>query len=294
MDALGDLLRGVRADGALFGRWTVTAPWSLRFADGAPLTLCTLVRGTGWLVPAEGEPLLLRRGDTALVRGPAPFTFVDALTAAPEDASGPSAELVSGAYRSESDIGRRLTGALPPVLIVPDEGEPEGCGVLHEFIAAEVAADKPGQQFVLDRLMDWMLVCTLRAWFERPEACPPAWYRALGDPVVGAALRAMHDAPARPWTIAALAAGSGVSRASLAKRFTELVGEPPLAYLTGWRMTLAAELLAEPEATVSGVARRVGYADGFAFSAAFKRERGLSPSAHRATRVGADREPVGA
>jgi AraC-like DNA-binding protein len=100
--------------------------------------------------------------------------------------------------------------------------------------------------------------------------------------VVGGALRLLHEDPAAPWTVASLASRTGVSRATLAKRFTELVGEPPLTYLTHWRMTLAADRLTERETeTVAEIARAVGYSDAFAFSAAFKRTRGISPSAYR-------------
>ncbi|NYI96222.1 AraC-like DNA-binding protein [Streptomonospora nanhaiensis] len=150
---------------------------------------------------------------------------------------------------------------------------------------------------MLDRLLDWLLVCTLRDWFDLPEARPPAWYRALTDEAVGPALRAMHAAPARPWTTAELAAEAGVSRTTFAKRFRELMGEAPAAYLTEWRMDLAADLLADPQVTVAAVARRVGYADPFGFSAAFKRVRGVSPSSYRAALAGAPDErretPVG-
>ncbi|MFI6980376.1 AraC family transcriptional regulator [Embleya sp. NPDC050154] len=286
MDGLGDLLRGIRADDALFDRRALPPGTSVRITSGAPLTLCTVVRGSGRLVPEDGPSLPLRPGDAALVRGPAPFTFVaDArpghetgTDSDPDD--GAFAELLCGSYRAHADIGRRLPAALPQTLVVPDD---QGCEAVLGFVSAEVAADRPGQSFVLDRLLDWMLVCTLRAWFDRPEAHPPAWYLALADPVVGTALRAVHDAPARPWTIAALAAEAGVSRTSLAERFTARVGTPPLTYLTEWRMALAAELLTEPDATVAAVARRVGYADPFAFSTAFKRVRGLSPTAYRTT-----------
>jgi AraC-like DNA-binding protein len=127
-----------------------------------------------------------------------------------------------------------------------------------------------------------MLVCTLRAWFDRPGGEPPAWWSAQRDPVAGPVLRLLHDEPAAPWTVAALAARAGVSRSTLAKRFTELLGEPPLTYLTRRRMALAADLLAErTAATVSEVARHVGYADAFGFSAAFKRVRGVTPSEYR-------------
>ncbi|MFI1382753.1 AraC family transcriptional regulator [Embleya sp. NPDC020886] len=280
MDGLGDLLRGIRADGALFDRRVLPPGASAEVTSGAPLTLYSVVRGSGRLLPEGGPALPLGPGDAALIRGCTPVTFVT--DAHPDGAAGPTTELLSGAYRAHADIGRRLPAALPRALLVPDD---EGCDEVLNFVSAEIAADKPGQQFVLDRLLDWMLVCTLRAWFDRPEAQPPAWYLALADPVVGTALRAVHDAPARPWTIAALAAEAGVSRTSLAERFTTRVGQPPLTYLTEWRMSLAADLLTEPDATVAAVARRVGYADPFAFSTAFKRVRGLSPTAYRNTRA---------
>jgi AraC-like DNA-binding protein len=153
---------------------------------------------------------------------------------------------------------------------------------LVALLSEEMAKDEPGQEVMLDRLLDLLLITVLRAWFTRQEAAAPAWYRAYSDPVVGRALRMLHNDPARPWTVASLAAETGVSRAALARRFTELVGEPPMAYLTGWRLALAADLLREPDATVGSVARRVGYSTPFALSAAFKRVRGVSPRQHRA------------
>jgi AraC-like DNA-binding protein len=134
---------------------------------------------------------------------------------------------------------------------------------------------------VLDRLLDLLLIAVLRAWFARPEAAAPDWYRASSDPVVGHALRLMHHNPAHPWTVAALAHEVGVSRAALARRFNDLVGEPPMTFLTGWRIALAADLLLEPGATIGSVADQVGYGSPFALSTAFKRLRGISPQQHR-------------
>jgi AraC-like DNA-binding protein len=189
--------------------------------------------------------------------------------------------LIVGAYPVRGEISRRLLDALPVVLRVDAGGT--GDPVL-DHLAAEVAVDAPGQQVVLDRLLDWMLVCTLREWFDRPGGEPPAWWSAQRDPVVGDALRLLHAQPAAPWTVSSLAARAGVSRSTLAKRFAVLIGEPPLTYLTRWRMTLAADLLVEQKAaTVADVARTVGYSDPFGFSAAFKRVRGVNPSEFRRT-----------
>ncbi|MET9553184.1 AraC family transcriptional regulator [Streptomyces sp. NPDC006645] len=324
MDVFSDLIRGVRAHGSLFGSSTLSPPWALHFVDGAPLTLCTVVDGAGWLVPEGRPPEFLRARETIVVRGPGTFTFVDEVgtTAEPiacgvdcatpeqggtrhrlgwhdpgEDAEhdrsggdrregrrdGPRATtLIVGAYPVHGEISRRLLDALPVVLRACDGGA--GDSVL-DHLAAEVAVDTPGQQVVLDRLLDWMLVCTLREWFDRPGGERPAWWAAQRDPVVGDALRLLHAEPAAPWTVAVLAERTGVSRSTLAKRFAELVGEPPLTYLTRWRMTLAADLLTDQEdATVADVARTVGYSDPFGFSAAFKRVRGANPSEFRGSR----------
>jgi AraC-like DNA-binding protein len=298
VDAFGDL----RAHGSLFGSSTLSAPWALHFVDGAPLTLCTVLTGGGWIVPEHGAPEPLRAYDTVVVRGPGTFTFVDEVgtpaapvacgehCAAPEeggtrhrrgwhDPGEGATTLIVGAYPVGGEVGARLLDALPAVLRVGGGGT--GDAVL-DHLAAEVAVDAPGQQVVLDRLLDWMLVCTLREWFDRPGGAPPAWWTAQRDPVVGHALRLLHAEPAAPWTVGTLAGRTGVSRSTLAKRFADLVGEPPLTYLTRRRMALAADLLAEREdRTVAEVARTVGYADAFAFSAAFKRVRGTNPSEFR-------------
>jgi AraC-like DNA-binding protein len=295
VDPFDDLLRGVRADGAVFDRSVLAPPWALRFTDGAPLTLCIPLRGEGWLTHPEIEkPRLVRVGEAAVVRGPEPFVFsaepgagfasrevrLGRTPLAEARQPGPADQLVllAGAYHVQGRAPQRLLGVLPSVLVVPDD---QDCSALRDYLGAQLGNCNPGRQIVLDRLLDWLLVCTLRDWFDQPDAEPPGWYRALGDETVGPVLRAMHDAPDRPWTLAALAARAGVSRTTLAKRFTELVGEPPLTYLTDWRMTLAADLLSGSSATVAAVAHRLGYADGFGFSAAFKRVYGVSPSEHR-------------
>jgi AraC-like DNA-binding protein len=141
--------------------------------------------------------------------------------------------------------------------------------------------DEPGQEAVLDRLLDLLVIAAVRTWLARPGSAAPAWYRAYGDPAVGRALRLLQDNPAHAWTVAGLARETGLSRAALARRFTALVGRPPMAFLTSWRLALAADLLLEPGATVGSVAAQVGYGTPFALSTAFKRVRGMSPLEHR-------------
>ena len=133
--------------------------------------------------------------------------------------------MLTGTYELDGEVSRRLLRALPPLLVLRDDEW--DCPVVP-LLADEIVKDEPGQEAVLDRLLDLLLIAVLRAWFARPEAGAPEWYRAYGDPVVGHALRLLHHNPAHPWTVAELARETGVSRAALARRFNELVGEPPM------------------------------------------------------------------
>jgi AraC-like DNA-binding protein len=186
--------------------------------------------------------------------------------------------LLTGVYLVEGEVSQRLVRALPRMIVLraADLDTP-----LFDLLAEEVVRDGPGQEAVLDRLLDLVLITLLRTWLALPGTEPPRWYAAQADPVVGPALRLMQGNPDHSWTVAELARRAQVSRASFARRFSDLVGEPPMAFLTGWRIALAADLLLEPDATIATVARRVGYATPFALSAAFKRERGMSPRDHR-------------
>ena len=154
---------------------------------------------------------------------------------------------------------------------------------LPRSLAAEAGHDGPGQDAFLDRLLDLLLLDFLRTWFGLPGTAP-LWWTAESDALVGPALRLIYNSPAHTWTVANLAAAVGTSRAVFARRFTALVGEPPIAFLTAWRLALAADLLASSEATVAAVARTVGYSTPFALSTAFKRANGVSPAAYRAHR----------
>ncbi|ADD40119.1 AraC family transcriptional regulator [Stackebrandtia nassauensis] len=298
MDAVSELLAGVRARGAVFRRTIMRPPWALRVAARTPVTLATMLHSHAWIVPDGHEPVRIATGDIAVVRGEIPYVVADDPATEPElvvtdadycpgsggleplrrtcgDPNEAGAVLVSGAFERQGELSERLLRALPPVLVVPAADSPV------ELLATEVARQRPGQQLVLDRLLDLLLVSALRTWFDSPETDAPAWCRALDDRVVGAALRLLHETPASPWTVSKLAAEVGVSRAALARRFTALVGEPPMGYLTGWRIALAADLLRQTDLTVDTIARQVGYSNAFALSVAFKRVRGLRPGEHR-------------
>lgn len=315
MDALTSLLDHVRSSGALLGRNILTPPWTIRFADAASLTLVTMLRGQAWIVPHNSrrtdgrDPIELTMGDLALVLGPAPFTvtndpdgntpplYVLQDTSTCTDDRGRVLDeeelklgvrtcgvrldgdhaLLTGTYRASGAVADRVLSALPKTLIVPqaDQSTPLA------LIEAEIIKDQPGQQAVLDRLLDLLLIATLRDWFSRSDTAAPGWYTAMADPIVGPSLRAIHADPARPWTVAALAHEANVSRATFARRFTELVGESPIAHLTGWRLCLAADLLRDSDSTVDSIAREVGYSTAYALSTAFARQFGVRPSEHR-------------
>ncbi|GAB2603244.1 AraC family transcriptional regulator [Pseudactinotalea suaedae] len=307
MDPLTDLLDGVRARTATFCQAILTPPWALRIEDGAALAFATVLRGHAWIVPDHGDPVPMHLGDVAVVKGPGPYTVADHPETVPDVVVGPgnrlsapdgtdlterlrlgprtngwsregSAIVASGTYQVTSDVTGRLLDALPEVVLVPAA---QAQDPVMRLLAEEVGRDSPGQQVVLDRLLDIALVATLRAWFEQTEAATPGWYGAHTDPVAGPALRAFHDDPARPWTIGELAASLGCSRAALARRFAAAVGEPPMTYLTGWRIALAADQLRTSDRTIEAIAHQVGYANAFALSVAFKRVRGLSPKQYR-------------
>jgi AraC-like DNA-binding protein len=311
MDAFGGLLEGPRAHGAFALRSIMNPPWSVRIEDRAPLSLVAIVRGDAWVVPDRGDPERLGAGDIAIMRGPDAYIFADdpatpiqavihpgqrcttpdgedlpqamdlGLRTWGNDPDGSTVMLV-GTYEQHSAVGQRLLAALPAVALLERRTWESP---LIPLLADEVVKDDLGQEVVLDRLLDLLLVAALRAWFSRPEAEAPAWYRAHADPVVGKAMSMLQHHPAEPWTVGKVAAEIGVSRAALARRFSELVGEPPMAFLTGWRLALAADLLREPDSTIGAVARKVGYGSAFALSTAFKRAYGISPKEHRAGRT---------
>jgi AraC-like DNA-binding protein len=307
VDVVAGLLDGPRARRAFLLRCTMEPPWALRVQDEAPLSLVAMLRGSAWFVPDTGEPVMLGPGDVALVRGPGHYRFCDdpgtptqAVVHPDQRCTTPdgreltpmrsfgvrrwgnapdgSTQLLTGTYNVEGDVSRRLLDALPPRLVLrADEWETPLLGLL----AAEMLREDVGQDAVLDRLLDLLLVGAVRAHFRRIAADAPGWFRATSDPAVGRAARLMQDDPAEPWTLESLARAVNVSRATLARRFRELVGQPPMEFLAEWRLTLAADLLLDPAETIGSVARKVGYGSPYALSAAFKRVRGISPRQHR-------------
>ncbi len=236
MDQLAGFLDGPRARGAFLLRSLLDPPWSLRIQDEAPLTLVAVVRGAAWVVHDVAEPRRIGPGDTVIIRGPEPYTVADDPATAPQIVIHPgqhcttpdgvslseamdlgvrtwgtnpngSVALLTGTYTTDGEVSRWLLEALPRLVILTADAWDSP---LPGLLASEIARDEPGQEVVLDRLLDLLLVATLRAAFARADADVPSWYRAHGDPVVGQALRLLHGDPAHPWTVASLAAGAGV------------------------------------------------------------------------------------
>lgn len=308
VDGLAALLAGTRARGAFLLRCQLEPPFSLRLEDGSPLSLVVVERGPVWVQADAAPPVQVRPGDVVVRVGPAPWRLGDDPATPDQLVVGPGqvcrapdgrplggaldrgprrwgtggddagCRLLSGVYQVAGEVPVHLLRTLPGLLVVraADLASP-----LPGLLASEVLRDAAGQEVVLDRLLDALLVTVLRSWLDRAGRAAPGWYAGRADPVVGPALAWLHDDPAHPWTVAALAARSGVSRSVLARRFTDVVGVAPISYLTEWRLTLAAELLAQDDLTVAAVAHRVGYGSAFALSTAFRRHHGASPQQWR-------------
>lgn len=306
VDPLTDLVAGPRARAAFTLRAVLEPPWGIEVRDQAALTLVAVLRGEAGLVHNGGREQMVT-GDVLLVQGTAPYRLCDLEGSQPSivilpdqgcvDLEGrPVHETMShglrtwgndpsgrdvlfiGAYASVGEVGQLLTGALPEWLVVRGEGESSAALGL---MATELSRDAPGQGTLLDRLLDVLLIDTVRAHAAGAGAGRPSWLSAT-DPVVVGALSRLHAEVSRPWTLESLARAVGTSRASLSRKFAAEVGLPPMAYLTRWRLARAADLLADPQVTVAAAARAVGYGTPFALSAAFKRVYGLSPRDYRA------------
>lgn len=294
MDVLQAHLVRARASGGVFARSVVRSPWGLRLPGTIQLAVHAVIQGRMWLwLDRPGSPLELAPGDVALVRG-GPDHFVahrpDAACLPPEQFRARHAEdelapahathvFLCGAYVFAGDVGRGLVEALPPILSLSAAADDPLHNVIG-LLSAELAAAAPGQQTVLDRLLDVLLVLAIRACFQRSEHAP-RWYQASADPRLGPALSAMHADAGHAWTVPELAAVGGLSRAAFARIFQLALGQSPMQYLTEWRMTLARDHLRAGELTLAQIGARTGYGSPYAFAAAFRRHHGVPPGQWR-------------
>ncbi|MEU7065459.1 AraC family transcriptional regulator [Streptomyces sp. NPDC046161] len=301
MDVVSDAISTVRIGRPSSNRVRTSGRWCTRLApyDGAGFHV--VMEGSCVLLPDDGAPVPLAAGDAVLLPHGAGHVLADSraeesdrrrAVAFEEWADGTyphrgavgceasAVELLCGKYRLDRSRMHPLLGELPTVVHLPNRvgAHPELRSAI-DLLGRELGGLRPGAGIAVPGLLDLLLVYMIRSWMA--DAATGAWPAALGDPVTAAALRALHSEPAAPWTNDRLAAEAGVSRATLARRFTALVGRPPMAYLTWWRLTFAATLLRDTTDSLSAIARRCGYGTPYAFSHAFNRQFGTPPGRYR-------------
>ena len=303
VDGLTDMLQRSHAHGATFSHSTACGEWGVQFPRGAKLAIHGILGGEAYAWtdrPDDARRVLA--GDVVLVRGPSSQHMAHAPGAAlvpfgSNQAPGPpgvatrmaygtgtehSTTFFCGAYTFEGGLCDGLLAGLPDLTVVRARAGSSLRATLDVF-SSELLQQAPGQQALLDSLLDVILVQALREQLAADIESAPGWFRAMNDPNIGAALRAIHAEPQRSWTVAGLAAEAALSRASFARHFTRLLDVAPLAYVTNWRMALAREQLRSGDTGLAAVAHSLGYASEFSFAAAFKRHHGVAPGRWRAT-----------
>ena len=299
MDVLSNVLASVRIGSAVIGRANLRAPWGISVDPMRNAAIHVVQQGECWLRLAGGtEPVRLSEGDVILVAAGVGHSLGD-----PSDAPVSPIGTVLSAKLSENDQPRgnsvttllcakySLDGAgphpmislLPPLIHLTREqiDANESLRLAMELLRVEASDDLAGHDIVAPRLLDSVLVFLLRAWIENQAPGTAGWFGALRDKGIARVLRFIHERPADPWTVASLADGASQSRAAFARRFARLVGEPPLAYVTRWRMNLAARALRETSRTIDEIGRAVGYESAPSFSQAFSRLVGQAPGRYR-------------
>ncbi|PZF84341.1 AraC family transcriptional regulator [Jiangella anatolica] len=307
MDPLSQVVAVMRTGRPHSLRLQAAGTWGWRYPEVRGAAFHVVLQGSGWLRPDSGDPVRLSAGDVVLFphgtghglsSGPStPLTELcegdsgHRVLAAGTQADAPELVVLCGQYLLDRDRPHPMLAALPDVVLLPNRlGRHPSLHAAVELLGREVEAPEAGSDLVVPALLDVLLLYVLRAWFSGTDCAgthTAGWGAALSDDAVAAALAVIHASPERPWTVESLGAVAGLSRAAFARRFSALVGTAPLAYLTWWRMTTAARLLAETDLPVGAVARRVGYASEFAFAAAFKREYARPPGRYRSERTAA-------
>jgi AraC-like DNA-binding protein len=303
MDVLTDVLETVRVVAACYGRMEASAPWGLRVRASEDAKFHVVLSGHArLLVDGTDEPIELSEGDiVALPHGHAHSLIDDPnIVAQPLEellvcrargdggilrvgGGGEASTIVSGRFGFEDRRNNPLLSVLPSVITLRGE---MGKSVRWleptlKFIACEAASGRPGSQTVIARLADVLFIQIVRGYLASLPANGSGWLSALADTQIGAALGHIHQNPEQDWTVQSLASKVAMSRSAFASRFMRLVGEPPLSYVTRWRMQKAAGMLREGKQTLAEVASQVGYDSEAAFSKAFKRAVGSAPGAYR-------------
>ena len=306
MDVLTEALGSMRTGHPSAVRTNGRAPWGLRLPPVMGAGFHVVLYGTCWLVPLEDaaprlKPIALNPGDVVFLRDGRGHILADDPATPPQcvppervtdnspigsislGGDGPQTSLLCGNYHLDQGRAHPLVRQLPEIVhLQARPGRHPELTAAVQLLGAELENPRIGSCGIVPALIDSLLLYILRAWLEdQSTATAEGWAAALRDPGIAPALAAMHEDPSAGWTVEALAGRAGLSRAAFARRFAALVGEPPLAYLTRWRMTTAAGLLRDSDAPLSIVAAQAGYGSEFAFAKAFKREYGVPPGGYR-------------
>ncbi len=303
-DRLGTTLHRLRMRGAFYCHADLTEPWALTMPAVPDSVSFHVLTAGSCRVEAPGAAVDLRAGDLALVphgaghllrtadgpAGPAPRAdllpqryLTDHYSVLRHGGGGAPATLLCGVVVFDDPAARALLALLPAVVhVAADDPGPTSTRETVRLMAAELAAVRPGGETIATRLADVLVVQAIRAWLDRDPAARSGWLGALDDPQVGRALAAVHAEPGGDWTLDRLARAAAMSRTAFAARFTELVGEPPMRYVTRWRMAVAHDRLRARSTTVASVADELGYRSEAAFSRAFTRTTGRTPGSVRA------------
>lgn len=296
-DTLTQVLNLARLKSSVYCRSELGSPWGLHFAPRACAVFHVLYRGNGYfrlqsdsaILPlCEGDVLLLPGGEEhALLETPNAPTFGNleldqwGECALMRWSESPSAVVLCGTFDFEFAETAAFLKHLPRVIHLPHQPGSALSATL-EMMAREAEAMRPAKEVVLRRLADILFVQMIQRWVEIQGVTNSGWLGALHDPLIGKALNLIHTQPEQPWTVASLARAVASSRSAFAARFSALTGEPPMEYLTRWRMQMAARLLAQQaDLRVNEAAARVGYRSEAAFSKAFKRVMGSAPRGYR-------------
>jgi AraC-like DNA-binding protein len=312
MDVVSDVLRAVRLSGVVVFHTELTAPWGLAVPPAATMASLlhlesrhligfhAVARGRcisvldGAETLNEGDVVMYPHGDAHVlasdasvaptpVGGLLPPPSADGPPVVKHGGGGSMTQLVCGFVYCDDAVFNPLCAGLPKVVCGRGNGRGTASplSALLQLALGEAATPRPGTTTLLTRLTELMFVEVLRGFMEVIPADQTGWFAGLRDPFVGRALQRLHADPAGEWTVDTLSRAVGLSRSALVERFNSLVGQPPMTYLTSWRIQLATQLLRDTTASVASIASQVGYASEAAFNRAFKRLVGLPPAAWR-------------
>ncbi|WP_327112754.1 AraC family transcriptional regulator [Nocardia sp. NBC_01730] len=302
MDVLSDVLAAMRAGQPYAGRSTCSAPWGVRFPASDAACCHIVLQGGCSLIPAGGAPVPMGVGDILFTGPQHAHTLSDqpdspAVDFQPNRGSGYSVvelnipgrgattEMLCVCYTFDLARPHPLLDTLPPEIHLPARvGNHSALRTTVDMLGTELHQPRSGTNAILPALIDMLLLHVLRAWLDEHADHTTGWATALTDPAIATTLHHIHHQFEKPWTVEELAKRAGISRATFAKRFTAAVGQPPLTYLTWWRMTTAARLLHNTDTPIHTIAQRSGYRSEYAFSKAFKREYGIPPNQYRRQR----------